>query len=75
MAQCIKSGVLNPRAIRLIGLGLLWCPLATFTAQSQESLQNAAIASAHPFATEAGYEIIKKGGNAFDAAIAVAAAL
>ncbi|HYA21142.1 MAG TPA: gamma-glutamyltransferase [Burkholderiales bacterium] len=75
MAQCIKSGVSNPRAIRLIALGLVWWPLATFTAQSQESVQNAAIASAHPFATEAGYEIIKKGGNAFDAAIAVAAAL
>lgn len=38
-------------------------------------LPAAAIASSHPLATEAGHAILAEGGNAFDAALAVAAVL
>lgn len=42
---------------------------------SQQTNPTAAIATAHPLATQAGLDILNQGGNAFDAAVAVSAVL
>jgi len=44
-------------------------------AQAADRPHRAAIASAHPLASAAGMQVLEDGGNAFDAAVAVSAAL
>ena len=46
-----------------------------FATRSEVIAQNGMVASSHPLATQIGIEVLKNGGNAIDAAIAVNAAL
>ncbi len=50
-------------------------PLLFIPVNAADVPAHAAIATAHPYATEAGIEIMEQGGNAFDAAVAISAVL
>ncbi len=81
--RCIRSGASS--ALHHL-FGTLLCVSSLFYAQPASAAEaaptqraahppGAAIASAHALATEAGFQMLRVGGNAFDAAVAVSAVL
>jgi gamma-glutamyltranspeptidase/glutathione hydrolase len=64
----------TPLLFVLLLCGLLAAPAAARDARPAHP-PGVAIASGHALATEAGFEIVREGGNAFDAAVAVSSTL
>lgn len=75
-SQLYRSVFLIRQTLALATLLLLTaCQAPSPLAELRPSPAQHAIASAHPLATQAGLDMLAQGGNAFDAAVAVAATL
>jgi gamma-glutamyltranspeptidase/glutathione hydrolase len=72
--RALAFGLRMPRGRIALLAATLWL-VAAAAAGAGRLPPKAAIASAHPLATQAGLDILAHGGNAFDAAIAVSAVL
>ncbi len=65
----------NSSKFYLLYLMLVFCTFSQSICAKNLSLSQSAVVSAHPLATQAGQKILKNGGNAFDAAIAISSTL